>query len=357
MPSEYPGYFSDGRTADRRAVIVTLAASALEITSDGALLARWPYEELRAADPIRQGAPLRLSRGSGDARLTLAGETVANGSILADLATRAPQLVPSRRRVWGRAVCRLGLVLGGVAAAVAVLWFFWPPLADVIAEAVPRSWEDRLGRQVVAGLTADHRVCADPAGTAALDRLVARLAANATLAGPLTVSVVDFPQVNAFAAPGGHIVLLRGLLETAESADELAGVLAHEIGHVVEHHGIRSLVRYLGLALLFQVISGDEGFGRITPMLLTLAYSRDFETAADAHAVELLVHAGIRTDGLPRFFARLERKEGHLPAVLTYLSTHPSTAERRLATTRAAPGGGPAMTAEAWSALQRICDR
>lgn len=354
MRSGYRGHFNDGKTAARRAVFVVLAPSGLEIADpeagDGPL-AIWPYEDLRVVGPARPGAPVRLARDMSDeSRLTL-----PDGSILTELADRTPGLLAPRRRLSRKVVRRFGLALGGAAAAAASIWFLWPPLADAIATAVPSAWEARLGRQIAADLAAGHRLCDDPPGVSALDRLSTRLAAGAGISHGLVVQVIDLPEINAFAAPGGQILLLRGLIEAAESGDEVAGVLAHEIGHVAERHGMRSLVRHLGVALLFQVISGGADLGQVAPVLLTLAYSREFEAEADGRAVELLARAGLRTDGLARFFARLERKEGALPVVLAYLSTHPPAADRQLAVTRAAAEGKPAMTAEEWQALRRIC--
>jgi beta-barrel assembly-enhancing protease len=354
----WTGYFHDGRTAERHAVTVAFGASALEIAdAEGLPLASWPYAELRAAEPIRArriraGQALRLACGEGDeARLDLS-ESPPDSPPLAELLTLAPQLA-SRSRLSRRAVRRFGLATAGIAAAAAALWFLWPPVADLAAGLVPRSWEDRLGRRLVEELLTTGEVCDEPAGTEALHRLTVRLTEH--LSTRVTVTVVDRAEVNAFAAPGGHILLLSGLIETAGSAEEVAGVLAHEIGHTVERHGMRSMVRNLGAGLIFELLTGGSSLGSVAPVLTMLAYSRDFEAEADARAVELLVAADIRTDGLADFFARLAREEERLPQVFAYLSTHPAAALRQIATARGSPAGGPAMAPEDWAALQGIC--
>ena len=357
------GYFHDGRTAERHAVAVSFGASALEIAdAAGRRLASWPYAELRATERIRAGRALRLARGEVDeARLVLGDDRLTERALadevpLAQLLARAPQL-GRRSRLSIRACRRLSVAVAGIVAAAAVLWLLWPPVADLAAGLVPRAWEDRLGRRLVEDLKATDRACDQPAGKAALDRLAARLTGHLAVSYPITVTVVDRAEVNAFAAPGGHILLLRGLIDKAASADEVAGVLAHEIGHSVERHGMRSIVRNLGIGLIFEVMSGGSSLGGVAPVLAMLAYSRDFERDADARAVELLVAADIRTEGLAGFFARLAREEGPLSQAFAYLSTHPAATQRRLATTRESHAGGPAMTSADWAALQGICGR
>src|SRR5690606_26348291 len=106
-----------------------------------------------------------------------------------------------------------------------------------------------------------------------------------------TVSVADDPQVNAFAAPGGRIVLLEGLLREAESPDEIAGVLAHEIGHVTERHPTAAALRLLGIQALLTGIFGDGSLASAAAgaggLLVALSYSRDDERTADRLAAEL----------------------------------------------------------------------
>ena len=135
-------------------------------------------------------------------------------------------------------------------------------------------------------------------------------------------------SVNAFAAPGGHVVVLSGLIDEAKSGDEVAGVLAHEIAHVIHRHPMESLVRAMGLAVLAEALSGD-GLGGTAAMLLAVtAYSREAE--ADATAVALLEAAGYDPLGLTDFFGRMagEEKRSGAGLIPSYLSTHPPSEAR-----------------------------
>ena len=102
------------------------------------------------------------------------------------------------------------------------------------------------------------------------------------------------------------------------------------------------------------VASSDVG--SVGSLMLGLGYSREFEREADARALELLVEAGIDTGGIVRFFTRLEDDDRDLPGALAYLSTHPTSAERRPLAERRGQAGGLALPADEWAALRRICD-
>ena len=204
------------------------------------------------------------------------------------------------------------------------------------------------------------RVCDAPEGRAALDALVAKLAAAGGMVAtaPVRARVVDDPTVNALAAPGGEILVYRGLLDRAASADELAGVLAHEIGHVEHRHGLRGVARAAGLFVLTGALSGGSDAVALAAVLVGLSYSRDFEREADASGARILAAAGIGTKGLEMFFARMERERSEASGSLwSYLGTHPGDGDRvaalRAAEQPAAPA--PAMSATEWAALRGIC--
>jgi hypothetical protein len=202
-------------------------------------------------------------------------------------------------------------------------------------------------------------VCDAPAGQAALDALTARLAAAGGVAAPgLRVRVLDDRTVNALAAPGGEVILYRGLLDKAGSAEELAGVLAHELAHVQHRHGLRSVARIAGLFVLTSALTGGSDAVAAAAALVGLSYSREFEREADADGARMLRAAGIGTEGLQAFFARMEReKSGASGSLWGYVSTHPADADRvsalRAAERPAAPV--PALSAADWAAVKGIC--
>ena len=175
------------------------------------------------------------------------------------------------------------------------------------------------------------------------------------------MGVLKDRSVNAFAAPGGHVVVLSGLIDEAKSGDEVAGVLAHEIAHVIHRHPMESLVRAMGLAALAEALSGD-GLGGTAAMLLAVtAYSREAEAEADATAVALLEAAGYDPLGLTDFFGRMagEEKRSGAGLIPSYLSTHPpSEARVRMIENLAAGDRGQTgkLSPRTFKVLQGICE-
>ncbi len=146
--------------------------------------------------------------------------------------------------------------------------------------------------------------------------------------------VIDEPNtVNAFATPGGRIYVYTGLLLAAENEAEIAGVLGHEVGHVVARHSARQLVAAKGLEVVSSMALGKEPgqvgtlVAQLTGKGAMLAYSRDNESEADTYGARYSNGAGYDPHGLSSFFQKLAAKEGN-PGVLVWLSTHPASADR-----------------------------
>ena len=196
-------------------------------------------------------------------------------------------LLPAPRK-YGGWVDRLGLGKAAIAfaltsaAAVAIVLFSPQWLAPLI----PDSVDDRLGDALVGDF--GGRFCSTPAGDAALQKLVASLDDNPQ---DLRVEVANIDMLNAVALPGGNVILFDGLLKQARSPDEVAGVLAHEIGHVRQKHVMQALLRQMGLAVVLGGIDGNKG--ALVNNMLAMSYSRNSEAEADAHSMKVLGNANI----------------------------------------------------------------
>ncbi len=141
------------------------------------------------------------------------------------------------------------------------------------------------------------------------------------------------PTVNAYAMPGGFIVVHSGLMALADSADEVAGVLAHEVSHVEKRHSLNAMAQSAGLYATVAILLGD--FGRLASAgadLLNLKFSRDHEREADSEGLRLLVKAGLQPQATAAFFRKMAAQGGGVPA---FLSTHPASEERFEAIERA----------------------
>ena len=176
----------------------------------------------------------------------------------------------------------------------------------------------------------------DPVVTAYIDQLGQHLASYSQRRNiTYHFKVVNTEDVNAFAVPGGYLYVNIGLIRTAENESELAGVIGHEIGHVVGKHGVKQMTRQLGLAAMAQLALGEDQ-SKLKQMVANLAtngvltkYSRDAEREADIYAVQEMYDAGIDPEGMATFFEKLRRLQKSKPSKFQQMfATHPPTTER-----------------------------
>ena len=367
------GTFFDGRTAGRHQVQVGLSPDRQALVISGDSLdapLRWPLADLRALSDHGGEKDLVLTRhmDTDDESPRDPARLVLRDPALIDWILRTrPSLHKSDLRAGAkrRILRNAALALGALALMLLVIL---PGLADIMARVIPRDTEERFGRAVTAQmerfLGADERgalVCDHAQGRAALDKMVARLTDGRDLGYDLRVQVFDHPMLNAFAAPGGYVVLVRGLIDKAQGPDAVAAVLAHEIAHVVNRDATRNALRAAGSAGILSLILGDVAGGAVlvavADQVLNSAYSRKAERTADAYALTMLNDAGISSAGFGAFFDTLAEQEAGL-SLPEYLSTHPITAERAQAARDNAAAQGattPVLTDAEWQALRRIC--
>ncbi len=165
----------------------------------------------------------------------------------------------------------------------------------------------------------------------ALDSILRRLLeAQGPIPYEVEVLILDSPVVNAVTFPGGLIVIYSGLIEKMERAEELAAVLAHELGHVVNRDSMKQLSRQMALSIFFSLLSGSQAkvlVQRILREVVNIRFSRNVEARADDFALELLIQA--RIDPI-HFAAALEHlsQDREEPTYLKYLDGHPEIEAR-----------------------------
>lgn len=277
-----------------------------------------------------------------------------SGPVPDELAT----MLPARRR-YGGWVDRLGLGKATIAftivsaAAVAIVLFSPQWLAPLI----PSSVDKKLGDALVGDF--GGRFCHTPAGTAALKKLAASLDKNSD---DLQVEVAKIDMINAVALPGGKVILFDGLVKQARSPDEVAGVLAHEIGHVREKHVMQALLRQMGLAVVLGGVDGNSG--ALVNNMLSMSYSRESEAEADAYSMKALGNAAISPVATASFFERLSELDGSArggdegQGITAYMSSHPLSRDRKKAFEKSIVKGKnykPALTSAEWTELKTMC--
>jgi len=214
-------------------------------------------------------------------------------------------------------------------------------LASLAQNLVPPSLDQKLGKLVLENTDLGGEVANDKVLNQAVKQVLERLTKARRSSFRYTPRVIRSSQVNAFALPGGPIVIHTGLLREATSPEQLAGVLAHEMAHVDLRHGVQRIAQSIGVVAVIQLLFGDvSGVMAIGVELLRAgainSYSREHEHQADMDAVDRMRAADFEPNALADFFARLKLKGGELPDTLAWLGTHPELDERISAVRRRA---------------------
>lgn len=258
------------------------------------------------------------------------------------------------------------LVGWGAAVAFFITLFFTPVGVNLVVSMVPVSVDEAIGEaayeSAVASMTGQYVPVQDKIVTKAIEIIQKRLESGVEdRKFNYQIEVFESDLVNAVALPGGYIAVFSGLIEMSETPEELAGVIAHEMMHAEKRHGLKQIVRQLGIFLGLQILLGDsEGAIAIiadgAALLARLDYSRSMENEADREGANVMVRAKVSPLGLATFFEKLsahektekksaedsksgepeegseegseEAPEDEEGSVLSWLSTHPDTQER-----------------------------
>ena len=364
MPTSRSAYYLDGRTATRHRVTLTVTPATLHIAMPDGSAKQWPYDEIRQTQGTYRGEPVRLEFGPEPAEAIV----ISTAALLKDIHGAAPALArhfhnPARRNA------RIGWTAGAaVAVTLMVVGLYrWgiPGIASAATPYIPVAWEESLGRQVVAHLAPETQQCRNPERLRKLDLIVQTLAATYPESPyRITLSVVDDPTVNAFAAPGGRVVILRGLLERTASPDQLAGVLAHELQHIYQRHTTKAILEQTAATLLLTAVSGDMSGGLAWGLegartMGSLHYSRTHETEADLEGLRMMQAARLDPAAMIAFYGTMERGAQDQVGPPAFLSTHPDMGER-LATLIALASPPPSdaqrlLPGEDWKDIRSLC--
>jgi Zn-dependent protease with chaperone function len=326
--------------ADGKSVKIGIDSGLLHIKDDGGPAEYLPLSDIDMKMGGENGKRVIFSSKSS-------GETIftENLKILDELESAAnahdqrlaAQLSAARKEIrqgpWREA--KWWVVTGGLLAAVAVSVFAGVDLAVTIAEKhIPPSIEQQLGK-----------VSIESERSKKLEQKSAEYKRVKFIADKLLKHYKDNPysfnfyiqpsaEINAYALPGGNVVVNERLVKEAEADDELAGVLAHEIGHVKNRHSLKAALRSAGVWVCIAFIMGAPSQDQLNLIgaminLEDLQFSRHQETEADEVSVELTSAAGYKPDGIISFFKKVEKEDPLSDGkALSMLSTHPMPAER-----------------------------
>lgn len=364
-------YF-DGNSAIPRRVELRIEGTFLSLIPAEGPPVRWHLADLRrvpdqAGGKDASGIVLALKDGSAQ-RLYIPAdhENLANALSMKTPVQSAQPTVPGIRYKL------LGLSTAAIASVAFILFVLVPVMADQLAEFLPAEGEQALGdvtfEQIRTALNQDAggsvQICERAAGQAALENMTARLSKHASFPFPLKVHVLQHEMINAFALPGGHIILFEGLIKSADTAEEVAAVLAHEMGHVASRDATRGALRSAGLIGVLGLVFGDFAGGTLAlflaNQLIEAQYSQSVEVKADDYAARLLADAGLPPEALGVFFRRLRDDFGDEEGLVAHFSSHPALRDRMQAAAEAGRRNesnptSSVLTVAEWADLRRIC--
>lgn len=218
-----------------------------------------------------------------------------------------------------------------------LLYFFWEGAKKTYDYAVEK-WivpeieqrEEQMGAEMIASFLRGEKQVKGTLANKCLDSIKNRLEGQNGV--KVNLYLVEQSEVNAFAMMGNHIVVYSGLVQHCKNAEAVAGVLAHEMGHVYLHHVRAKVLKDIGIGVAVSIFFGDmDGFlASVVHHLGSTAFDREQEAEADVYSSELLKRREIALTPLVAFFQDLAKKEGNLMKKATILSTHPDSEQRAL---------------------------
>jgi predicted Zn-dependent protease len=330
--TQFRARYYDGKTSQQREVLVWAEPSGrLRVSGEGI---DFSCKIAQVRPSLRVGNTRRhLQFADGSQCETEDNDAVDR--IFAGLPSGAPG------RLIQRWESRLGYAVLALVLTAAALWaaitYGIPALAKQVASVLPPSIETALGRDALAGL--DRVLLAPselpPARQEKMRALFSRMVSDIEGADGYRLELRASKRLgaNALALPSGEVVVTDQLVELAEKDAELVAVLAHEIGHLRQRHGLRRLLQDSATVLLIAAVTGDltsivSLASALPAILLQAKYSRDFEREADEFALDYMKRHDIPPESFGAILLRMEARRGAAADIPDYLSTHPATRER-----------------------------
>jgi len=362
------GKYFNGKTAKPYNVWLKIRDQNLYmISEDQTKQKKWALQDTHVLDEPMPPQPARLiHKHNADERLYIHTKDGWN-----TLKTQLPKECFQRISLSLNGPSFIGYV-GATIALIVFLFILAPTILESSASFIPDTWQKKAGHHAINSFAAG-KTCDNEKSMVALNTLMNRLKQGTNRDIKYDVIVIkDSETINAFAGPGAVFGIFSATITKADTPEQLAGVMAHEIAHTELYHPTRGFVRDSGIALLFQMMFGtDANIMDLARIGGALKYSRDKEREADEYGQNILLNANIDPQAMTSFFEDMILPEeiksaisddigdGTFKDALSYLSTHPETQKRieALKQNKQKPeNAAPILTQQEWSDLQNICE-
>lgn len=350
--AESNGYFLDGETPNPLPVRISLLETSLRFQDIGTQKSKtWEFTVIDWEHSRPLNGHLRLKLKEADHWLVATAP-----ALVAEIEAERKHWL--KRHFWSaRPDAKLALqACLGTVILFGALWLGWPALTKPVARMIPQATRDNLA-DAAQGMMGMSDACYTVDGDAALRRLTLRLTLKRPDLRRIKIIVVQSNMVNALTLANDSILVTSAILQQADSPDELAGVLAHEFGHVAHQHVLRGFLGQATVGILISLLTGAHGTEiEYINRFAGTAHNRAFEAEADQTGIALLRDARISSQGLATFFGRMAQMEGSSTRFTKYFATHPPTDERaQLMQQTEIAGATPAMDLRDWRALKTMC--
>ncbi|MBI3775150.1 MAG: M48 family metallopeptidase [Gammaproteobacteria bacterium] len=331
-----PGLLPGGQRVTARITVPELLVSVVPERDESVA---WP--QLRVTSGGFDHQQMLLSWTRGEEQWSLMPVDAAARELLV---AHAPPEMHAALAQWNKSVARtrrgfhfgwaaLGALVASPLLLVLIFWWQSERVVGWVVDRISPQTEQELGKLIFAQVEASTPLIKDGPALDAIRDIGTRLTAGSKYSYHWYIA--KDAQVNAFAMPGGYVVVNAGLIQAADTAEEVAGVLAHEVQHVERRHSLKGMVQNLGWSVAVNLALGQVGadaWAGMATQLGGLKFGRDYETEADVLGLAALTKAHIDAHGMLRFFEKLQQQDG---TTITLLSTHPATADRLAALKKA----------------------
>jgi beta-barrel assembly-enhancing protease len=333
--------FYDGTSSISFEVDVVLASDLLQIGEN----LHWKYCDIVILEkPLQERPAIITNRNSSDARLYIEQKEIF------DLIKNKIPFI----RITNQNLIKIFQELSAAAILVTAIITIFPYFVNFISERINKNDLDLLGNEIRKEITKSANLCLNIDGLIELNNITNKLSSGGQK--KYNIYIVSNVDSNAFALPGNNIIIYSGLLTKLASANELAMVIAHEMGHIERQHH----KNLYAMNLLLRNISGNNAAGLLTN-IMTLKYSRDDEIEADLFAYDSALKNSIDPQYLISLLKVLENSNQKMEKLLSYISTHPATSERiKIIQNKIGNQkfeSEEIITAKSWKNLKNICSK
>ena len=339
MDKPFDAYYFDGKRASKYEVTVSVVSSGIRITGADGNFTEWYFGDFIQTSGLFENEPLKLERKSPN----FPGEALVlkDKSFLDYLINFVPSKHRSdfeTRKKFKKMV--VFIPVGAILSVILLLvinYYVIPETSEYIADQITPEYEIKMGKETFNLMTKYSNLCTNTELNKVLNDMVKTF--EGTLENnpyEFEVHIIESDTLNAYALPGGQMAFYSGLIERTESPEQLAGVLAHEMQHVLKKHSTRHMVRQNLISFISTVLFGGD-YSSLTEAAVTFAeleYSRDLETESDEGGARLMAAAEMDINEMAAFFDVMTKEENIATGGVTdadffeYISTHPLSKNR-----------------------------